>query len=1359
MPESYYEKRRRELGINTSSNTSSATAPKEDKSSSSEPSFFESRRMDLGLQQDTRPKKTATEAFKPSAATQRANMNEQRLGGSAPATKPQAAVKAKTPKQNYYEQEAAARDKQLTGAPGFIKKPLEWLGHKADVVAANIPGLADFQQGAGRTLGVEAQTAPLTGGKVGAVARVAGSLAGGAVNPAALEQSAVTGAGRVTTNALQKLAPRANPFVQRLAGGAAEGALQNVANTAATGHTSAKDIAGAAAFGAGGGALFESLGTGIGKGLSALRERRVSVAPELDAATNKAFETVQPAPPKKIGVAYGKLMPASNEQYINKVMGDIKSVVTERMTPPLENPNELAKWLQPHLGDASLNEIRQLPYEDLRQLAEEVRGHLSMYDMARQAAKERGYDLDQLLSNQTPSITKTADRLRMGRVAGAVEAPKGNVRIAVPKSESKFPTMSPKPEPAVQEAAKQNWFTTLFGQRGLGISAGSTFGGRAVRSEDVIVRKKLLNDKQGIINGISAGGRDLKHNYIDQYDSLKAFGPEVYEAAMDSSRANNVANNIVGKHFVTPEGQVIGKGLQSIFKKVHRGYDKQFVDYLTLRHAETRIGRGERVYDESIKDPNNPNRAMNTVEAVQDKLARYIKQHPEWANIAKDWDSFNDNMLQHYGVAEGLLTPGQYAAMREENPFYASMMRQFSRSEKPSRKYIGSQSGAQFSGQKGPIKEVSPTGSSRKIVDTRKSAIEQTGAWVNAAFRNRVMQGVVDKIKADPKAYEGIAEIIKAPKQGDAALKQALSDPNHDYLNLLKNDFDGLFGKGKPADDNVVRAMVNGEPVYIKIHNPEIVRALASMSPQESGLIVSILQKFSNAVKTGATGALAPLFATRGVTVDVVQSLIQSKNPIYHLGDLTHAVLGSLNIPGLNKLAKEYEQAGGRYSAALKGDRQLNKSLSKLERHAILSPQGVAKGAKAVVAAPFKAANAVSDIAENVNRMAAYKGEMRRLGNVKSPENVRSAMTQAREITTNFSRRGAKSRELEALFPYNNAAIQGVRRVLLGFKNPKTAIKTLAGITALSILPKAYEYAQFHDDPDYQKLTARERFRNNIVAKLPNGKFLKVPIEPAYGAFGEAAIEALSKYRDHDPAAFKGAADALVNAYLPPMVSGAAQGLTQGTGIQGGLEGLENATSIAPVAAAINNKSFTGAPIVPMDTEGRTDKYEYDERTSWIAKQVGEYTGYSPMKVDYLLKAYGGDPARMILPITSPVGGGNTRDTLLKNFVLDPTYSNNLTQDFYDAKEKLNSAYQDNKDLGIPFPSWYDEDIRKELTSTSKHSISKTVGTLRDKKSEVQSDKSLSKKEKTDQLASIQKQINDIYLDINAKLSNQGVIK
>lgn len=281
--ESYFQRRARELGLQPA-------APAQQPASAPVSNFFTNRAMDLGIIPDERHTDyhnkidTTDLTIHPKGEPAMPPFSGNTPSQAAPSVqpdylKPQAApgsfqaiqdFQQRTPlpeptsaKQQFYEQEAAARDKQLAGAPGFIKKPLELLGHGLDVVQANIPGLADFQQGAGRTLGVEAETAPTTGGVLGKVANIAGQFAGGAVNPAVLEQSVATGADRIATGALQRFAPTANPFVQRLAGNAAEGAAQNVANTAATGRTSARDIAEAAALGGVGGAAFEAAGTGM----------------------------------------------------------------------------------------------------------------------------------------------------------------------------------------------------------------------------------------------------------------------------------------------------------------------------------------------------------------------------------------------------------------------------------------------------------------------------------------------------------------------------------------------------------------------------------------------------------------------------------------------------------------------------------------------------------------------------------------------------------------------------------------------------------------------------------------------------------------------------------------------------------------------------------------------------------------------------------------------------------------------------------------------------------------------------------------------------------------------------------------
>lgn len=71
----------------------------------------------------------------------------------------------------------------------------------------------------------------------------------------------------------------------------------------------------------------------------------------------------------------------------------VNETANNRMTPPLENKNELAKWVHYHLGmdNLSLNEVRKLSYEDLRQMAEMMQGRLNRSEEVMKAAREFGY--------------------------------------------------------------------------------------------------------------------------------------------------------------------------------------------------------------------------------------------------------------------------------------------------------------------------------------------------------------------------------------------------------------------------------------------------------------------------------------------------------------------------------------------------------------------------------------------------------------------------------------------------------------------------------------------------------------------------------------------------------------------------------------------------------------------------------------------------------------------------------------------------------------------------------------------------------------------------------------------------------
>lgn len=898
------------------------------------------------------------------------------------------------------------------------------------------------------------------------------------------------------------------------------------------------------------------------------------------------------------------------------------------------------------------------------------------------------------------------------------------------------------------EPVKQNWFTRLFGEQNVGFTPfGSNKSNRMVTTEQQIVNNPLKNNIEGALQSTKQAGRAGYQNAVDYLSPLKTINRETYNTAMDASRANNLANTIIRDKFVDNEGNVIGSSLNDIMKSV-RGMGKKFDDYLVLRHAETRMARGERVYDDSLQM--TPEKAQ---QAVQTMEARY----PGLKSVGEEWDKFNTNMLES-GVKEGLISQASRDAMREANPNYASMRRQFTIGEKLAQPKWGS-GGSAFSGQKAPIKEVSPTGSTRKIVSPIRSAIEQAYAWKNAELRNRSMQEITKAIQADPAGMQGIAEIIKKPSTSYKSLDDALREGgSEEFLQQLDDDFKSLFKMSKTGEENIVRSMVQGNPVYIQVHNPEAVKALLGMGAEQSGIILGAMQKLSNATKRGATGVLAPMFAVKNLTADTVQAAIQSPNAFKHVAvDLPHALISSIGdvfkIPGMKNLADDFRRSGGEYSALLRGDRQVNRSVYQLRRVAPLTPEGIVKGAYNTGRGILKGFEKVADVTENVNRMAAFRRAM--VGKERTPENVRNAINAARESTTNFSRKGALSREVEAFVPYSNAAVQGIYRITKALvKNP---VKTLAGIGTLVVAPKLYEYAKFNDDPDYQKLPARERYRNIIYSKNADGTFNKMPMPPEYEAFGAFMTDVLNDVVNHDPQAYKGTLDALANALTPPLVSGALQGATQGGGVEQSLTGAANATVAAPFVATIANKSFTGAPIEPATVTDRSPQNRYDERTSAVAKKIGQYTGFSPMKTDYLIRAYGGDPARLLLPLTSQVGQGNMRNTLLKNFIVDPTLTNNLTNDFYGAKQNLTNAFKDNKEVGAPLPKWFDETLYKDLTSQAKGSISKQLSGLTDQKKQINSNISLSPQQKTDALRAIQRTMNDVYAEINTKLQQKGV--
>ncbi|MBB6731881.1 LPD38 domain-containing protein [Cohnella zeiphila] len=1094
------------------------------------------------------------------------------------------------------------------------------------------------------------------------------------------------------------------------------------------------------------GALGASL---VSKGVKAAAN---SLKGTLEDVTRNQLQALKAANVKEIP---SRLTVPGAQQQLDKVMEEIRPIVTERITPPLENENELAKWVRTNFDpNISLNEVRKLTYNDLHDMASELAKRPDFtYNEAVRVAGERGYDLPALLEGKGNTIAQKGAQIRSQRAYG--------VRMdELPSVRRNGPNLT---LPEVQtQPNNMSWFQRLFGNQGLGITAGG--GTVKIGTQQQIVGKAIKNDTEGITNAVKTAGRNTYQTLVDSLSPIKrVFGQQAYDIAMDSNRASNLANTIIHDKFVDPEGNVLGKGMSEIFKQIPRGLDNEAVDYLILRDAKDRVGRGEKVYEDRL--------GMNDVTKINQRIANYEAKYPALKNLGTDWDDFTRNIRQVYGLDSGLLNADQVAAMEAARPNYAPMRRQFKLSERVKRSFGGTNTG--FSGQKAPIQAVSPTGSARKIVDPRRTMMEATQKWVQNSMNNRVMQYIGDEVMANPDALKDIAEIVRtetktAPKLAKAfadadELKDAIANGNEEeFLDDLSKQFRKLFDKSKAGDDTVLTYMKNGQPVAIRIKDPESIRALASLGPQQTGVIVKALGALSNLTKRSATGLLAPLFAVRQLTVDLPQALIQSPNAVAHLGDYAHALVSSMveAIPGLRKtkladLANDFRRTGGVYSSLLKTEKGVNKSMKSLKRNAFLSPEGIAQGVTSAVKAPFKALEKFGDVAENLNRMAAFKGSMRSAGGVRTPENVRDAITAAREITTNFSRKGTAAKELESLIPYNNAAVQGLRRFLTAYKNHP--IKATIGTLSLAVAPKMLEYATFGNDPDYQNIPARDRYRKLFIAKRPDGSFVSLQMPPEYNAIGAFTEDLMRRFIGDDPQSMRGVADALMNAYTPPAVAGLAQGITQGGGLDQSIWGGINATSPGAIIGTAANQSFTGSPIVPQSMQDVSPQFQYDEKTTAAAKELGKALNWSPKKIDYLLRQYTGDIGRYILPLTSTTGSADTVKSLAKNFITDPVYTNTLADQYYRAKDLVSRVEADNKAVGKALPSWYSDNIHKLISSTAKGTTGAQLKELNTQKKALNADNTMSIDEKARKLRDIQMQINSIYTDILSQLEEAKV--
>jgi hypothetical protein len=274
----------------------------------------------------------------------------------------------------------------------------------------------------------------------------------------------------------------------------------------------------------------------------------------------------------------------------------------------------------------------------------------------------------------------------------------------------------------------------------------------------------------------------------------------------------------------------------------------------------------------------------------------------------------------------------------------------------------------------------------------------------------------------------------------------------------------------------------------------------------------------------------------------------------------------------------------------------------------------------------------------------------------------------------------------------------------------KTAI---AGIPALILNDLLWD-----DDEEYEELSDYVKDSYYIVAKMGDGKFVRIPKGRTVAVIQDAMEQVKNALTGDDEVDLRNFLDIAFTNLAPN-------------------NPLDN-NIIAAVVQAVSNRAWYGEDIVPTRLQDMPSAEQYDESTDAISKWLGEKTNVSPMKINYVLNQYGGGIADVALAYLTPEaerGGNKLIAPLADKFTTDAVMNNQNVSDFYDTVDELTKNANSAKAT--------DED---KLMSKYMNSVSGELSELYQQKREVQNS-GLSDADKYAKVREIQAQIDSITRD------------
>ena len=952
----------------------------------------------------------------------------------------------------------------------------------------------------------------------------------------------------------------------------------------------------------------------------------------------------------------------------NKKLGDIVSYISKEFNIPISKGNlslTRAKGEFKKLPKA----VRLRIANDLPTATHEL-GHLldDEYDFTSSANID---EIIEFAQRKSPTLMKQYKKNEVPDEAVAefvrefVKDPQSTIK-EVPKFSKEFiETLSPKDAQALKTLSEysQQYYNSDFMDK---VDAAMT-SNKEIKKKNKPTASEISKE---IYTKLVDSFAPIKEatDYVKEVKGTLSGRKDAYILAINSKNVDATMSTIFKEGMVDPNGNLTGgKGLIDCIKDIsHKDIDL-FDKYLVLKHSLEWIEPQEgaklkRVFSDDT---------LQNSERIKREIANLENNHPEFKEASENLYKFQQDMLKYWVVSMGGMDAITYNKLQKMYPHYVPFMRDTGRNR------TGFKSG--FANQQSPVKTAK--GSGATIISPLESIIKNVEKQVKFGTRNRVMAVLgmyADNVPGfanfiEPVPPDQVKNIINIEKLSDEFLGRMSESLDENDLFNLTEAFEDVFGTQVESytpvvipGKQIVTYLNKGKHKYYQVHDKALFNAITNLTPIQTGKIMNFAGRtlgITNALIT----QLNPVFATTNAIRDYDTAMKNSKaynNPITFTGAYMSALWDVIRN---SDNYKQYKAAGGGHMSMFSDNIDV---LKKTLREVNSKDAGLARRlAQAIFLHPIECVTKINEITEAIPRLAEFKGMKK-----KGADN-QQAIYAASDITVNFNRSGDVGRKLNKIFRFSNATVQGMdkqARIFTSGGKKEIAKHMLRYLISAILTTALLEFWNRTSDEDGWEELSQYQKNNFYCISIGNGKFIKIP-KAREAAILNTTAERAADYAFGDKEAFyqfgQYIGDTTLPAWLP--VTGIAEG-----GIEEGVHQAAGGTILGGIVDNMVNKDFKGTPIVSSALEDEPNKEQYNQKTSLLAKSIGQTFNWSPMKIDHLIDNYTGIIGKLNRSITAD--GFNPSNLYGTSFSADSAYSTDVFNKVYERRDKMFKKYQNN---------------------------------------------------------------------------------